>query len=80
MIHQHHEEYNGSGYPLGLRGFAINEMAQVLRIADEIDQLFQSQTIQDSPLKVRVAELLRRLSDQKVIEPSLLFRIRSVLL
>lgn len=79
MILQHHEEYNGSGFPFALRGFMINELSQVLRVADELDHLFQDLQTNPSPLRLRVAELLRRFSDQKVIEPLLLARIRRVL-
>lgn len=80
LILQHHEEFNGSGYPNGLRGFAINELSQILRIADEIDQLFVDLSAPSSPLKIRVVELLRRFSEQKVTEPVLLSRIRKVLI
>lgn len=79
IILQHHEEFNGSGYPAGTRGFMVNELAQILRVADEIDQLFQENLLQTTDLKARVRELLQRFSDQKSVEPLLLSRIRKVL-
>jgi len=80
IIRQHHEEFNGSGYPNGLRGYTINELSQILRVADEVDQLFNEFFSSPGNLKIRVAELLRRLGEQKVIEPLLLSRIRQVLI
>ncbi len=80
IIRQHHEEFNGSGYPNGLRGYTINELSQILRVADEVDQLFTEFHTSPGNLKLRVAELLRRLGEQKVIEPLLLSRIRQVLI
>jgi HD-GYP domain-containing protein (c-di-GMP phosphodiesterase class II) len=79
IIKQHHEEFNGSGYPNGLRGYTINELSQILRVADEVDQLFSEFHLGPGNLKLRVAELLRRLGEQKVVEPLLLSRIRQVL-
>jgi len=37
--YQHHERWNGSGYPLGLKGDAISEYAQIISIADVYDRL-----------------------------------------
>jgi HD-GYP domain-containing protein (c-di-GMP phosphodiesterase class II) len=36
---QHHERWDGSGYPLGLKGDAISEYAQIISIADVYDRL-----------------------------------------
>lgn len=36
---QHHERWNGSGYPMGLKGNAICEYAQIISIADVYDRL-----------------------------------------
>jgi HD-GYP domain-containing protein (c-di-GMP phosphodiesterase class II) len=36
---QHHERWNGSGYPMGLSGNAISEYAQIISIADVYDRL-----------------------------------------
>ncbi len=33
-ILQHHEDYNGEGYPMGLKGRNINVLARVLREVD----------------------------------------------
>ncbi|MFT6070922.1 MAG: HD-GYP domain-containing protein (c-di-GMP phosphodiesterase class II) [Bacteriovoracaceae bacterium] len=36
---QHHEYYDGSGYPAGLRGSNIYSLAQIVSMANEIDNL-----------------------------------------
>jgi len=36
---QHHERWNGSGYPMGLKGDAIFEYAQIISIADVYERL-----------------------------------------
>lgn len=36
---QHHERWNGCGYPMGLKGDAISEFAQIISIADVYDRL-----------------------------------------
>ncbi len=48
-IMQHHERWNGSGYPLGLRGARISPLAQMLAIADSYTEL-----ISVSPWRTRV--------------------------
>lgn len=37
LIKHHHECYNGSGYPAGLAGDDIDQVSQVLRLADQLD-------------------------------------------
>ncbi|QGG57648.1 HD-GYP domain-containing protein [Paenibacillus sp. B01] len=41
---QHHERYDGSGYPRGLRGGEIHEYAQIVAIADVFDALTSSRS------------------------------------
>lgn len=36
---QHHERYDGSGYPVGLKGEQINELARIVALADVYDSL-----------------------------------------
>ncbi|MFN7453855.1 MAG: HD-GYP domain-containing protein [Pseudobdellovibrionaceae bacterium] len=79
IILQHHEEFNGYGYPEGFRGYNLNELAQVLRIADDLDGLIHEITPDAPSAKIKVAELLDNYHREKVIEPSLLGRVRAVL-
>jgi putative nucleotidyltransferase with HDIG domain len=38
-IYQHHERYDGTGYPRGLKGEAISLAARILNVADTIDAM-----------------------------------------
>ncbi|TCS37885.1 putative nucleotidyltransferase with HDIG domain [Paucimonas lemoignei] len=39
IVHQHHENFDGSGYPLGLSGEAISLEARILRVADSMEAM-----------------------------------------
>jgi putative nucleotidyltransferase with HDIG domain len=39
MISEHHENYDGSGFPKGLQGNEISESSQLLRLANFFDEL-----------------------------------------
>lgn len=39
IAHQHHEKFNGKGYPLGLKGNQINIYARMVSIVDVLDAL-----------------------------------------
>lgn len=39
IAHQHHESYDGSGYPLGISGDDFFEYSQIVSIADKFDAL-----------------------------------------
>ncbi|MBD0787819.1 HD-GYP domain-containing protein [Vibrio sp. Y2-5] len=39
VIEQHHEQLDGSGYPQGLKGDEIDELAQVIAVANAFDNL-----------------------------------------
>lgn len=39
IVRQHHERCDGSGYPAGLRGRQINELARILGIADSFEAM-----------------------------------------
>lgn len=39
IAHQHHENLDGSGYPLGISGDDFSEFAQIVSIADKFDAL-----------------------------------------
>jgi len=41
IAHQHHEKYDGSGYPQGLKGDAIHPFARIVAVADVFDALIQ---------------------------------------
>ena len=37
LIEQHHEKFDGSGYPNGLKGFKVNDISQLISMADIVD-------------------------------------------
>jgi HD-GYP domain-containing protein (c-di-GMP phosphodiesterase class II) len=39
MIAQHHEKFDGTGYPNHLEGFKVNDIAQLLGMADMLDSM-----------------------------------------
>lgn len=39
IAYQHHEKYDGTGYPRGLKGTEINKLARIVAIADVYDAL-----------------------------------------
>lgn len=39
IAHQHHEKYDGTGYPQGLKGEAIHRYARIVAVADVFDAL-----------------------------------------
>lgn len=39
MIHQHHEKFDGSGYPGKMQGFKIDDLSQILAMADFLEEL-----------------------------------------
>ena len=40
--HYHHEHYDGSGYPEGLKGDAIPEVARLIGVADSVDAMYSA--------------------------------------
>ena len=44
LVAQHHECLNGSGYPYGLKGAAIDPGAQILHLADQVDLILRGET------------------------------------
>lgn len=76
MIEQHHELYNGTGYPRHLRGLQVSPFAQILHIADEIDQhVFGASSTQ---VNAELRHLFEQWTFEKAIEPKLLARVRSL--
>jgi HD-GYP domain-containing protein (c-di-GMP phosphodiesterase class II) len=59
MIRHHHERMNGSGYPDGLEGNEINQMARILGVVDVFDALTTDRPFQ---LKLSSFEALRKMA------------------
>lgn len=77
MIEQHHEKYNGGGFPRKLRGLQVSPFAQILHMADEIDQqVFGAQDGKEVGHSLK--SLFEEWHRDKVFEPRLLQRVRQL--
>jgi putative nucleotidyltransferase with HDIG domain len=72
MVIQHHERYDGKGYPRGLAGKAIDINARILAVADVYDALISSRPYRQGWIEDKVVELLKneagRQFDPDVVE------------
>lgn len=56
----HHEKYNGTGYPSGLKGDEIPEIAQIIAVADAFDAMYSTRPYRKKlPLETVVDEIKR---------------------
>jgi HD-GYP domain-containing protein (c-di-GMP phosphodiesterase class II) len=55
---QHHERYDGKGYPDGLSGDAINIGARILAVADVFDALNSDRPYREGWAVERVVDLI----------------------
>jgi HD-GYP domain-containing protein (c-di-GMP phosphodiesterase class II) len=65
-ILQHHERWNGSGYPKGVVGKLISPEAQLLGIADEIEQQL---SLRAGRRRSSPREAIRRIREEGLIDP-----------
>jgi putative nucleotidyltransferase with HDIG domain len=72
LVRYHHERWNGSGYPLGLKEEEIPLGARILAVADTVDAMFSDRPYRKSPTYDEVMEELLRcmgtLFDPKVVQ------------
>jgi response regulator RpfG family c-di-GMP phosphodiesterase len=68
---QHHERYDGSGYPLGLKGEQIELPARIAAIADVFDATSHDRIYRAAMSKERIVEYFRKEVYQK-FDPRLL--------
>ncbi len=62
IIEQHHESYDGSGFPAGLKGAQINKGASIIRIADDFFTMLAIPDYQDIDRKEKI---IRYINEQK---------------
>ncbi len=55
IAEQHHERYNGSGYPRGLSGDAIAEEARIVAVCDAFDAMTHRRPWRRTPLSIQAA-------------------------
>ena len=58
--HYHHERYDGHGYPTGLRGDEIPEIARIIAVADSYDAMTSSRSYRDPMPQEKVREEIVR--------------------
>jgi putative nucleotidyltransferase with HDIG domain len=72
VVAQHHEKWNGSGYPLGLRGEEIDLNARIFAVADAFDAMTSDRVYRAGKPYEAAAEELEKFSgiqfDPKVVE------------
>ena len=57
-ILQHHERYNGTGYPLALKGEEISEIARIISIADVFDAITSKRSYKEASLPSEAVEYI----------------------
>lgn len=73
IVKQHHERYDGGGYPFGLKGEQIDLGARIMSVADTYDAMTSARPYRIKPLsKEEAIEEIRKCSgtqfDPKIIE------------
>ncbi|MBI5308709.1 MAG: GAF domain-containing protein [Planctomycetes bacterium] len=71
-VRHHHEFYNGSGYPDGLKGEEIPLLARIVGVADSVDAMSSDRPYRKGKTRDGIAEVLRQCSgtqfDPKVVD------------
>jgi len=55
LIQQHHERYDGKGYPYGLKGESIHLGARIMAVADAFDAMISERPYREKPFTKRKA-------------------------
>ena len=72
LAHEHHEKYDGSGYPRGLKGEEIHIYGRITAIADVFDALSSSRVYKDTWQDQEIIAYIKKESgkhfDQKLVK------------
>jgi diguanylate cyclase (GGDEF)-like protein len=79
IVLHHHENYDGSGYPSGLKGEEIPLGSRILRIADSYDAITSDRPYKKAMTREQAVEELRKLAGQHY-DPSLITEFISMVL
>ncbi|GFO63024.1 HD-GYP domain-containing protein [Geomonas paludis] len=71
IIRHHHEKFDGTGYPLGLKGEAIPLEARIVAVADIYDALTTDRSYRGRFLESEAREMVRSMSGA-ALDPSIL--------
>lgn len=76
IVRYHHENFDGTGYPAGLKGTRIPLLARVLRLIDTFDALTMDRPYHQGILGARALEIIER--DARFYDPDMLPEFRTV--
>jgi len=62
IAHQHHEKYDGTGYPQGLKGTDIHPYARIVAVADVFDALSHARCYKEAWPVQQVTDYLREVA------------------
>lgn len=71
VVLYHHEKWDGSGYPKGLKSNSIPLSARIMAIADVFDALVTSRIYKEATLDLNDAFLLIKMNSEKSFDPEL---------
>ncbi len=74
-ILQHHERWNGKGFPKGLEGSKIMKEARILALADQFDYLTQ---VQGGRKRCSPEEAIRIIEETQTFDPEFLTEVRKL--
>ncbi|MBI4395624.1 MAG: HD domain-containing protein, partial [Elusimicrobia bacterium] len=70
-IDQHHEKFDGSGYPQGLKGEQISIAARILQVADVYDSITAGRPYRDSWDPGAALNEIRQEAEMGILDPSI---------
>ena len=62
----HHEKYDGTGYPAGLKGEEIPQVAQIIAVADTFDAMYSTRPYRKKMTIEAVSDELRRIAGHQL--------------
>ncbi|PJC72270.1 MAG: two-component system response regulator [Syntrophobacterales bacterium CG_4_8_14_3_um_filter_58_8] len=69
IVHQHHERFDGKGYPQGLKGDEIDQGARILAVADSFEAMTSARSYRSAmPFEEAVDEIRRHAGTQFDLE------------
>ena len=77
VIRHHHENFDGKGYPSGLRGAAIPLAARIIRIADAFDAMTTNRAYRKKTTVNAALDEIRRCSGTE-FDPDLVNRFSEI--
>jgi len=70
IAYEHHEKWDGTGYPCGLKGEEIHIFGRIIAVADVFDALFSSRVYKEAWSIEKIVELMKEQRGQH-FEPAL---------